>query len=216
VGTSERINAAIAIFTALYLIVTFFILLATLRANRQSRENATANERSTQVALEMTRDSNALTRESIEVAKQTLELSRHAFELSVRPDLYVGPFEQEDSLQRLTFRVSIANRGGAAYELRVLDGTEIRPRDQPLTLEALEEPSGQGAVGRGSLGRGDAIRLQHSIDAWNTVLLRLRGGEQILYFFVTVAYRDVLDRRFHARFLHRYNATHSDWPAVGG
>ena len=211
-NTSERINAAIAIFTALYLLVTFFILLATLRANRQSRDNATTAAGSTQTALEMTRDSNAMTRESVEIAKETLELSRRAFELSMRPSLHTGTINQEENLQRLTFHVPLTNKGGTAYDLWLLSGYEIRPRDQALTLDTLRDPTSADAASRGSLGRDDVLHITQSIEAWNAVDLRLRSGEQILYFHATATCRDILGKRFRARFLRQFDPLRGDWP----
>jgi hypothetical protein len=159
----------------------------------------------------MTLDSNALTRESVEIAKQTLELSRRSFELSARPSLHTGAIVQEENLQRLTFHVPIANKGGTAYELWLLSGYEIRPRNQALTLDALRDPTSSDGISHGSLADHDVLHVTHSIDEWNTVSLRLRSGEQSLYFHATATCRDILGKRFRSRFLRQFDPLRGEW-----
>ena len=203
--TSEFINALTSAFTALYLLVTFFILLAALRANRHGRENAAAADRHTQEALKMTRESNVLTRQSIEIAQRSLELS-------VRPPLHIGTIDSDQGVRHLAFKVPISNKGGTAYDLAFLSGYAIRSSAQEPALDDLRYPSPAGGSNRGSLGRDEKFDVAHTVEDWNTVYHeRLKSADEILYFFATAVYHDILNHRYRARFLRQYDPAQHEW-----
>jgi|ERR1043165_2530176 hypothetical protein len=203
--TSEFINALTAGFTALYLIVTFLILLAALKANRHGRENAATADRRTQEALAMTRESNDLTQQSIEIARRSLELS-------VRPALHIGSIVSNPTLQQFTFKVSISNKGGSAYDLAFLSGRVIRSKTETPVLDDLEDPLPVGGSSRGSLARDEKFEDSHTIEDWNSVYHQhLKNGDEILYFYATATYRDILNHRYRTRFLRQFDPAQHDW-----